>query len=71
MSERKFISVKEAIQQLDFSDRTLRRWIEKGYIKAYRAGENGHIRFDRDELIRALDRSDEIPFQPPHDPSHS
>jgi excisionase family DNA binding protein len=32
------LTIKQVAEQLNVSERTVRNWIEKGYIKAYRFG---------------------------------
>ncbi len=53
------ISVKLAAEILDVSELTVRRWIYKGYIRAYRVGPV-LVRIPRTEIARM--RAVRIPF---------
>ena len=48
----------EVARLLNVNDRTVRRWNERGIIKAYRIGPRGARRFRRDDIaIFFLDRA--------------
>lgn len=48
--ERKWLSLAEGATYTSFSEKTLRRYVATGRIKAYRAWQNGDIRFLRTDL---------------------
>lgn len=53
---RRFVSLAEAATYTGFAERTLRRWVSEGKIRAHRATDNGDLRFtitDLDALLGA------------------
>jgi len=51
----KMLTVREAAQLLHIHPNTLRRWSDKGRIKAYRITARGDRRYKRSDLIRFLE----------------
>ena len=49
------LTVGEAAALLHIHTNTLRRWADKGYIRAYRIANRGDRRFRREDIIRFLD----------------
>ena len=48
------LTVREVAQLLHFHPNTLRRWSNKGRIRAYRISPRGDRRFKREEIARFL-----------------
>lgn len=49
------LTVSEVAAWLKVHPNTVRRWSEKGFLRAYRIGPRGDRRFDRTEVERLLD----------------
>jgi len=56
-SGRKFVSTGEIAGMLEVSPRTIRNWIKKGDIKAYKIGQN--LKIPVAEVIQVLERYDQ------------
>ena len=50
-AEGQFMPIRDAAQLLCVHANTLRRWGDKGIIRAYRLGDNGHRRFLRQDVV--------------------
>jgi excisionase family DNA binding protein len=50
----KMLTVKEVARLLNIHPNTLRRWSNKGRIRAYRITSRGDRRFKREEIARFL-----------------
>lgn len=48
------LTIRDASRLLNVHRNTLRRWSERGIIKAYRVGIRGHRMFKREEIIALL-----------------
>ena len=49
------LTVGEAAALLHIHTNTLRRWADRGYIRAYRIANRGDRRFRREDIARFLD----------------
>jgi excisionase family DNA binding protein len=56
--DRELLHVKEAAEQLDVHEATIRRHIADGQLRALRLGENGRYRIRRQDLDAFLVPSD-------------
>lgn len=63
------INTTDALARLDLTRPQLKRMIESGAVRARRDPLTGQLGFEREDLIRAIDRYE--PPQPRGDPSHS
>ncbi|MDY6837530.1 MAG: helix-turn-helix domain-containing protein [Thermodesulfobacteriota bacterium] len=54
---RKFVSTGEIAEMLEVSPRTIRNWINKGDIKAYKIGQN--LKIPAAEVVQMLQRYDQ------------
>jgi excisionase family DNA binding protein len=52
----KIITLREACEILSCHPNTLRKWDNKGYLKAIRFGTRGDRRYKRSDLIKLLNR---------------
>lgn len=50
----KLLRLSEAASRYAYSVSTLRLWVAKGHLKAYRMGTLGHIRVDAEEIEHLL-----------------
>jgi excisionase family DNA binding protein len=57
--DRELLHVKEAAEQLDVHEATIRRHIADGLLRALRLGENGRYRIRRQDLDAFLVPSDQ------------
>jgi excisionase family DNA binding protein len=48
------MTVRDVAQFLNIHNNTVRRWSDRGMIKAYRINERGDRRFKREEIVRFL-----------------
>jgi excisionase family DNA binding protein len=61
MSEnKKLYTATELAKMLNVHINTVRRWSNKGVIKAYRIGPRGDRRFEREDIMRFLEQKPEI-----------
>ena len=49
------LTVGEAATLLHIHTNTLRRWADRGYIRAYRIANRGDRRFRQEDIVRFLD----------------
>jgi excisionase family DNA binding protein len=57
VSEKKLgplMTVRDVARLLNIHNNTVRRWSDRGMIKAYRINDRGDRRFKRDEIVRFL-----------------
>jgi excisionase family DNA binding protein len=50
-AEGQFMPIREAARLLCVHANTLRRWGDRGIIRAYRLGDSGHRRFLRQDVV--------------------
>jgi excisionase family DNA binding protein len=48
------MTVTDVAQLLNIHNNTVRRWSDRGVIKAYRINDRGDRRFKREEIVRFL-----------------
>jgi excisionase family DNA binding protein len=48
------LTVRDVAQLLNIHNNTVRRWSDRGMIKAYRINDRGDRRFKREEIVRFL-----------------
>jgi excisionase family DNA binding protein len=48
------MTVRDVARLLNVHNNTVRRWSDRGMIKAYRINQRGDRRFKRDEIVRFL-----------------
>ena len=48
------MTVRDVAELLNVHNNTVRRWSDKGMIRAYRINERGDRRFKREEIVRFL-----------------
>jgi excisionase family DNA binding protein len=48
------MTVRDVAQLLNIHNNTVRRWSDRGMIKAYRINDRGDRRFKREEIVRFL-----------------
>jgi excisionase family DNA binding protein len=51
-STKELIPIRDAARTLSVHTNTLRRWHERGIIRAYRIGSRGDRRFFRDDVLK-------------------
>lgn len=54
IAERRWLNQAEAAEHLGVTERTMRNYVRRGAIKAYRMPKSRLIRYDRNELDAAL-----------------
>jgi excisionase family DNA binding protein len=48
----RFLTIKEAAELLQFSESTVRRWIDEGLLPAFRMGRWGHHRIALSQILK-------------------
>ena len=62
-----YLTVKDAAKMFRVSNKTILRWIENGSLRGVRIAHT--IRFDKQDLLMQLDKSQNGSFRRQHDPS--
>lgn len=60
------ISIRKAAEELDVHENTIRNWIDRGYLRAYRL-PSGHRRLPKDEVNRLAREVFAVPTSIPGD----
>ena len=56
----KMLTVKEVSKMLHVHSNTLRRWSDRGIIKAYRIGPRGDRRYKVDDILSLLEKENDL-----------
>ena len=56
----KMLTVKEVSKMLHVHSNTLRRWSDRGIIKAYRIGPRGDRRYKVDDILSLLEKENNL-----------